>query len=423
MSPNDLAVATDKVQTSRRRLAIDAAFSTLSLAVAQVLSGLLYILVARHSSPSAYAAAMGAVGIALVLSCIFDFGTNSLIVRQGASGIMPPTDFARRYVAKSSVLVTLAAGCVIASRGLGISNGQSKFTLIGSLSAAVALSQMTVAPLRARSWMGRVAVVTVADKAVASTIALALLFFKALQSGHLWLCILSGSTTSLVIALAMWPHEYKTALRIALARPRSSLLNPWQHSFHLGLSSVVISLQSLDTALVALSAGPHAAGTFAAVNRWVYPLSLIASGYTQATYPHIARARDHRSAMRILLHGWWLIPIACAGVVFVVVAAPILIKVILGSGYAGSVAVLRILMIGLVPCLLNQPLYTFLAARHRERWSSSAFLTAIPLQLTLLWVGARTWGAAGAALGFAIAQILLLVVLITMVWRSSRPRG
>jgi O-antigen/teichoic acid export membrane protein len=407
------------VAASRQRLTLDTASTTASLALAQGCTALLFLLAARHSQPADYGLAMSAVGIASVAASLVDFGSNTLIIRQVASGRMPEHDFAKLYVSKTWIILGLSTLYTCAVLGTGVLHHNSNARMAGLLAGTIAFSQMNLAPLRAYSRTGALATATVLDKGIAVGLGLVLLIDNRLDSGPIWLCLLVGSMTSAVVSRLLWPQTFKVALRDALRCPTQAFVNPWQRSVHFGLSAVVVGLQSLDAAIVGLGAGAHAAGEYAAVNRWTYPMGLLAFGYSQAAFPHIARASNHRQAFRRLLHGWWLLPIVLIIVIGVILNSSRLVVLLLGADYPSSDSVLRGLAIGLLPALVNQPMCMFLQARRRENWSSYALAGAIPIQLTAIWILAQHSGAQGAAYGFLIAQTLLMGVLLFLVARSG----
>ena len=393
----------------------DAAWMTAALIASQVVVAGIYLLAARASQPQQYGRAVAPLTVAMAIAGIVDFGSNSLVTREIAAARMPESRFARMFfsrtviVGSASILCTLA---LVLAGAAGYVAGLPGYVL------AATLAQAAVAPLRGRREARRVAAALLSDKFVAAAALLAMMWWGAPSFRVLWLAFVAGSCVSLLAAVALWPPSLRASVRTQ--GRELSIVNPWASSLHFGLSNVMLSAQLLDVGLVLLVAGEHAAGAFSAVSRWTQPLTFVASGYSQAAYPHAAAAESDRQAWSQLRRGdVVLLPIAAVLVLIAVFAKP-LVTLVLGAAYADSVGALRLLMLGALPTLANQPMATFLQSRRYESTSLRALAASIPLQLLTVAVGAYLDGATGAAAGFGVGQLALFVLFSWKVRAATR---
>ena len=99
---------------------------------------------------------------------------------------------------------------------------------------------------------------------------------------------------------------------------------------------------------------------------------------------------------------------------FLIVAAPEIVAVILGEQWAGAVPVLRVLAFAGIAQTISAvqvPVLRALGAVYRETWRRAAYLF---LLLGSVWVAGR-WGLVAAAAAICGAQVLLFAVLVKLV--------
>ena len=78
----------------------------------------------------------------------------------------------------------------------------------------------------------------------------------------------------------------------------------------------------------------------------------------------------------------------------------------LGSAYAGSGQVLRIILVSMLVATLNQPLSVYRQARE-ERAVARVLMAASVAGLAAVGLGAGLGGAPGAACGLVVLQVLI----------------
>jgi len=93
------------------------------------------------------------------------------------------------------------------------------------------------------------------------------------------------------------------------------------------------------------------------------------------------------------------------------VLAPWAVDLLLGDQYAGSANVLRILAAGTIISNLNQPLFVFLMARGQDRRGAGLLTTGVAVMLSLVVLLTPRLGATGAAVAYAVGQLVLFVLL------------
>ncbi|WP_322759312.1 lipopolysaccharide biosynthesis protein [Frankia sp. Cr2] len=392
---------------SRHRLAHDAVFSIGGLIAAQCTVAILYTFCARNSTPSDYGRAMAVVSVATVAAAAIDFGSNSYMIREIAAGKLDWEDFSTRYLAKCGVL--LAAVLIYTVSTIAI-NLPSYIVGGAFLAGLLAMAQTSLAPLRGLSRASSIAFTNVTEKILALVAITASVDVGIEAYRVLWIALSIGSSGALLLAVYIWPPELRKTLG-PKSLPQVFAANPWKGTLHFGLLQIVTSLQFLDLAVVAIFATPEQAGSYAAVNRWTTPMAFLATGYTQSMYAHVTRAPDHRQAWRLLRFGWRLLPIMGVALLGISLTADSIVRIVLGSAYAASGPVLALLALGVIPGIVNQPLAMFLQARGSEVYASATLAIAMPLHLVLVGVLATFHGAAGAACGLLVAQLLQLALL------------
>lgn len=401
------SLATDGSANVRRPASFTSGSMILTggLGAAQVISAITFVLAARFLGPSAYGHVAALYGVALFSATILDFGAATqgmrTLARTGES-----SEFQRLAPARASltaVFIALSVGALT----LGVS---PVISLLPLVAAAIAFEQFACAPSRARERFAWVSVVLMSDKVSALILFCSIRAFDLLDGDlALMIALASGPMVGTVLAIRDWDHPCATLFKI----PRAS---PWRGSGHLGVGGLAIGLQSLDIQLMGWSAGPAVAGAYAAVSKWGAPITLLASGVSQASFPAMTTASGSREAEATLRRAQkaLLAPIVLLGIM--VAIAGDLVPRVLGDAYTSSVPTFRIFAIAIIFVCVSQPLVTFLQARGQERRVGGimAFGTAIQLGAVLLL--ARPLGPLGGAVAAATAQLAICL----FIWRSVR---
>ncbi|WP_258724175.1 lipopolysaccharide biosynthesis protein [Cellulomonas sp. NS3] len=394
-----------------RSLASQAVTMAGASAVAQVVNALIFVAVARASSPADFGVVVAVLGVATAAAGAIDFGSNTLWIRELAAQRMPVEAYEKRLAAKlaaglaAAVLVT---ACLLAS-------GADRRWLMGApVALALVFEQACLVRLAAAAQGQRVALALVVDKLVAGSVLAAVLVGGHRPADWLWLCLALGTAAGGSVALVLTRHG-GTRPRLRLAR-----VNPWRGARSYGLYGLAVSAQSLDVAVMGGIGGSSAAGLYGAVNRWTQPMGLLAASFASASIPFVARARSGQEALEAVRRAAWLPLSAVLGCIVVAAAAPGLVDVVLGDSYEGAAVVLQLLAGAALVSVLNQPLAAFLQARGQEVGVARGMVVVVAVQLGLLAVLVPRLGVVGAGVASVTAQVGLLVVLLSSFARLHR---
>lgn len=373
---------------------------------AQLASALTFLILARGLGPDSFGALASIYSMASFASIAVEFGGTNSAIRE-LTAKPSGNRFARQY--KSRVYLTISALTIFLI--LGVVQSQLIEIATGlALSFALALQRYMTAPLRAALHVGRLAIMVTSEK-VALLLAVVLLSFLGQMNGLVFLLAsLASSLIWLVAYRTAWGLRYKIQVRNV---PNLNFTNPYKGQWHLGVSSAAVGLQSLDSAAIAATAGPAAAGLYAAVGKWTQPLSLVTQAVTQTAYSEMSAARTNSEAISGLRHHAWLLALASLPLVGVIVLADTLTLVLLGPEYQDSAGVLRILAGAVLFGVVNSPLSAFLQSRGDEAFTSKVFVCAMPVQLIMMCVLAQRGGPLlGATAVLAVQGLLALTFFL-----------
>jgi O-antigen/teichoic acid export membrane protein len=373
--------------------------------VAQLVTALLYVLTAKSAPPSEFGLTVSAIAVGTTAVGILDFGTNSYWVRELAARRMDATVLGRRLASK---LFYSAAALLLWSVTTGLILPSASLWVAGPVAMATILSQSFQVPLRGLGRGDLVAGSVLVDKMTGGLAFFALLILGVPAVSALWLGVVVGGVASAAICWRLAPPAKRPMLRL---RTRT---NPWSESGHYGVANVALTAQSLDIPLLTMMAGAGAGGIYAAVSRWTQPMSLLASAFASASAPHIAGASTAAEAWRIARKSIWLLGLGVLCCLATAIFAPLLVEFLIGSRYAGSADVLRILAVAAVFSVINQPLFVFLQARGLDKPIAAITVGAILVQLTLIVLVSPILGATGAAISSAGTQLGLTLALTSL---------
>ncbi|HVX40765.1 MAG TPA: oligosaccharide flippase family protein [Gemmatimonadaceae bacterium] len=167
--------------------------------------------------------------------------------------------------------------------------------------------------------------------------------------------------------------------------------------------------------VLSLLAGPAVVAFFGAAERIVRGAINLLQPLTQAFVPRVSflHASDQSAARRTVRHALLAVGLFGAAIGLVaVVAAPLLVHVLLGSGYLAAIPVLRLL--GALPLLIAvntvMGLYWAIPFGH-ERLLLGAIVAAGVANVAAAIVLVPHWGAAGMAVSAIIAEVVVFCVL------------
>lgn len=380
-----------------------------SSGVSQLIVASLYIISARSVEPTSFGLVVTAIAIGTTAVGFLDFGTNSLWVREVASGRMDVTTLGNRMSFK------LLYAFVIFSAWSAFTAAffwSSDLWAAGPVAMSVLLAQSFHVPLRGNGRGELVAIAILGDRLVAASSFGMFLAIGFEPLSALWISLSIGGVASALIAWRFTPRQNRSVLRMC------NFINPWTGSRHFGVANVALSAQSLDIPALTLFGGPGAAGIYAAVSRWTQPMGLLASAFASAAAPHVARAASFKAAWVEARKSMWLLGGAIMTCLMVALYAPHVVEILLGSEYKGSADVLRVLALAAMFAVGNQPLFVFLQSRGFDRAASLITVGCIFVQLSLVLVLAPFLHAIGAALASLCSQLLMLIALVVVLLKK-----
>lgn len=394
---------------------------TVGAYVAQGANLLTYVLAARYLGPAVFGALTAGIGLAIVAATFADFGINGWAIRAVARDPKSPDSFVRTLTAKLVLSVLLAALWITGSF-LFESRAQLSwaFGLLGIYLLLLVVAGTLTVPLRASEQMATVSVIGVAEKL--TTLVAWLVLHAALGSSPVFLplAMVIGSFASVCVALAFMPKSF-----LRIARPSfTSLASIWRYSFSFGMVGVSAQIQRADVAIVSVLAGPYAAGIYAAPARLTSFLGVVPASFSAALYPRLAGASGDKSARRdALLSGTGVLLLMVLGMLIVYVKAPVVVGLALGSAYESSTDVLRIYLLVVLLNSVNQPLLAVLQAEGEERYGAVVVIASAIAGLGAVALGARLYGAPGAALGVVVLQGLQVLLFAPKALQMGRRVG
>jgi O-antigen/teichoic acid export membrane protein len=400
-----------------RRLLINSTWLSAGFGLAQLLTALAYWLVARALGPAEFGRVAAYVGIAMLVAAAADLGFGSWVVRQlvrtESADLFATSLGVRLVVALMVAGVWLAA--TLALWLLGLSPG---YAVLFAVWIGLTLLWSTIlAPLQAAQRMGEVAIATVVERLV---LVLAVLAAVALgqDAASLAIGLALGSATAMVVALALVDRGMRR-ITLPSVREIGSFLKA---SSGFTASSIALQVQRLDVAVVGAVAGAYTAGIYAAPSRLTNALGILPTAFSAALFPQAAREKGsvwNKNFIRSL---------AVLSVIILLIFTPIfvfsnqLVALFLGDEYAGSAAVLRVILVGMFFATINQPIAVTYQARGREHSVAVTFVVGVAIGLSATCIGAAAAGAVGAAMGFVALQLTILSGLAVLTVKlRSRP--
>lgn len=386
------------------------AFST---ALGQVIVAVMFIWAARSTSPQSFGPVVAAIAAGSTLAGFIDFGSNSLWVREVSTRRMSLVSLGARLGNK------LVVGLLVASvwcSATVLLVPALQLWIAGPIALSILLNQSFAVPLRAAGRTDLVAVGMLWDRLVAVSAFAVLLALRLEATVALWLSMTLGPFAAAAIIRWVLSGSHRPALRV------SPKLNPWEGSRHYGLSSAAASAQTLDISILNAIAGPAAAGLYGAVNRWTQPMSLLAGAFTTSTSPVVAQAASWKRAWPKVRRSAWLILGAVLMCVAVAFLANPMVTTLVGPEYDGAGDLLRILALGTVGAVLNQPLASFLQSLGRDKIVSAIVFSGVAVQLVLVALLSLQYGAYGASLAYCVLQFLIFSLLVVSIFARPRQR-
>jgi O-antigen/teichoic acid export membrane protein len=362
---------------------------------------------------------------ASTLTVLVDLGFGVLLTRDGARGDCDPASLVGgaltlRLAAALPLALALVIGAGLLSSDREAIVGLRLAALVGAAGAAygcfgallrsqprwlptvLALETGWLAVQVAASWL-----LVARGRGVATLVALA----AALQLAQI------------ATALALWRPVFGDHTRLKLARlPLGVLL---RRAVPFALTGLAANLHGrVAPLLLGALATPIDVGWFGAASRVGRAVKLAPQAIFAGALPVLAHeyGRDRESASRVssmLVRGLLVLSVSAAAGAFL--AARPVMRLVFGDEFAGAAPTLVWTAIGLGPALINSAWKVFLYASGGEavvvRWS----IVALGLQVAAAVVLIPAFGAAGAAVAIAVAEIAILPALRVATLRAAEP--
>ncbi|KIC59369.1 lipopolysaccharide biosynthesis protein [Microbacterium hominis] len=371
-----------------------------STGIAQLATICIYVLTARLSSVAEYGGVVSSVALAMTIAGFIDFGSNSLWVREISAARKAATEFSGAALTKGIIAAAVAAMWAAVAALAGLSVGAA---IAGTIVFAVVVSQSSAVPIRGALETHMLSVGVIVDRIIALVVYFALLASQV------------APAVAMVVGLAAGPIA-GALTNASITRPLERLrawsvpANPWHGARYLGLASIAVSAQSMDTPLLTSIAGADASGIYGSVSRWTQPMGLLSSAFATTVGPFIAQAGTVRRAWLALRRAMWLPGLAIAICGLIAALAPVLVPLVLGARYADAVPVLQLVALAALLSVLAQPLFTTLQYLSKERVAARLLGCAVAIQLLLIALLGSSMGALGAALASVSSQLIIVVL-------------
>ncbi|MEA5362329.1 hypothetical protein VA596_22520 [Amycolatopsis sp., V23-08] len=366
--------------------------------VAQALTGIQLLVVARHTGTAAFGEAAAWYGVASALVPLCDFGASARLLRDGGRLGGPPPGAGRLLVVrKSAVLAGPTAVVLLVSAVLGL-----PVMLVGlAVAYGVARAALLVvqADWQLRGRAGVAAGVAAGERLVALVAGLSLTAAGVPAAAALLGGLLAGTA---VMLTRRAPFEPGPAT------------GPIRYGLRFAGAGVAGNLALLDTVVVTAVAGPVQAGYYALGARLLGPLLVLVTAAGTAVLPSLATGAP--AAVRVVRLIGVTSAVASAAVFL---TAGRLVPLVAGPAFAAAVPAVRWYLAALVCVVAAQLLVLLRQARGDEVAMSILLPAGVATGLAAIAVGAHTGGAAGAAAGYAAACVVVLGVLT---WRHFSRR-
>lgn len=361
----------------------------------------LLTLLAHRTTVSQLGVLLAVIAVLSIVVDVVDFGTASRMVREGAAARVSDAEAAGYFTARTSIGVVAAAGTALAGLLIGGRVGTALLCLAPWVALRVA-SQARRALLQMRSRFTAMAQTQLLDRVVSAVVGGAILLGDGRPEVALGIGYAAGSLASLVSGQLL----DRMTLMSSQARPLSS----YRGGSSFGVTLVITDLAALDLVLLAKVAGAHEAGLFALASRVSIPATTMASSLAAVGLARLAAQPDHRAAWNLLRAGaQHAAALSTAVMVLGIVLAGPVLRLLGGAEYDGAAVALRLVLAGCVLSVFSQLMLAFLQSRGFEAFAAAVLVPAIVVSLAGVAIGGSVAGASGAALGFLVSNVGIVV--------------
>lgn len=188
--------------------------------------------------------------------------------------------------------------------------------------------------------------------------------------------------------------------------------------YHPGMLALS-ALSRLDVFIVAAFAGRSAVGLYAVAVTLAEGLFLVSDSVAQVALGRQVQLDRRESDQLTLRVARMNLMVCLTASVALAVASPIVIPILFGQAYAGSVASLLLLLPGILGLALIRPITAQLVRRDRPLLVSSITVSALALNLLLNFVLVPHLAERGAAIASSLAYLWLAAAYLLIVGRSA----
>jgi O-antigen/teichoic acid export membrane protein len=355
---------------------------------------------------------VAALGVAVIVVDLVDFGGNQLLTREISSGDAPRNLYSSFLARKSAVLAVVIPLWMAISYSI---TGQVTIAALGLYVGTLAACQTGQAALRGTHRFGRLASLMLLERVTALAVALVVYNLSGNPSIVLTVSLVTASAAG---ALACTLTVVK-GRRIG-DRDEAFSLRRWYHrSRGLGLSVVFSDLHALDVFLVAAAAGAGAAGYFAAANKLLAVLLLVPVNIGYVLLPTLSSIGEDPARRRLTRHaGMLCVAITAAVVIIPMSLSGTLTSFLFGPAYHAAGGALVLYCVAVLLVAVNQPLSVYLQVAGRDLMVGYAIAALSIVNIPVVLLLSARFGPTGGAGGFLLLQVLLVSFLL---WQWHQP--
>jgi O-antigen/teichoic acid export membrane protein len=394
---------------------------------ADLISLLLFILIARHFGPSGVGTFSYAFAIATFLFMLTSLGLDTYGLQQYSQ---VPVSQRSRWIAEllgAQVLVVLTAVVAVTAYVAFVPGSAVTGKVIFLLSAyqiTAAISRTLFIPAMAAEHMAVPALADVISKALALGAALFVIRFHpsgSVATAMLGFPIAAGILLGIAVQ-SLLRHHLKPAVVFSTPALRRIGRTLWSFA-----AAEVVFLIFMRIGLVALSilAGEAATGLYAAGLKLLELacVPLVLMGF--AAYPRLIRlhAMDPAAFRRLAGNILWIAVLVAGGIAWALYfIAPALLVPVLGAKFTGSEAVVRAMAAVAIVQAAESVLWPVMLAAHKQVQRLAIAIAGTVLSLILNVVLIPRMGVNGAILASFIS-FTLIVVLTAITLRDALSAG
>lgn len=359
--------------------------------------------VARVEGPANYGLYAAAFSIGSLLVGGPTSGLPVLLLRRASE-----EDLDRRAVRRAlNLQMTVACCASIAAALVGTAVFRSVSGAVASVAAGLGFACLSIALLGANVQSGR----RHFGRAAASDLTAGLMFPTLTGvalgvglgvSGALFAIAAAGLLASIPVwrdQSELGPTGESSPLRVTHALP------------FVALGILNAGYGRIDVVVLEMVRSSEEVGMYAAAYRMLGPLGLLGSAFGTVYFSNLSQADQNSEDWSRRRRGGAAVFLGVALVFLVALeaSAPLVIRLVYGSNYASSVGPARVLLLSVIPWALYWPHANALNAAHLERMFSAILSLGLVVDVALVWIIARGFGAIGAAWAWVLSETVIMI--------------